>query len=60
MASVTTRTITQTQRSWPGEAPLDFIPTSLYCYEVGRNLTRYNPFLSALRELADTAQNPDA
>ena len=41
-ASVTTRTIREQSRSWPGDKPLDFIPTSLYCYEVGRNLTRHD------------------
>jgi hypothetical protein len=41
-ASVTTRTIEAQSRSWPGEEPLEFIPTSLYCYMVGRNLTRHD------------------
>ena len=41
-ASITTRTIEAQSRSWPGEAPLKFIPTSLYCYIVGRNLTSYD------------------
>ena len=41
-ASITTRTIKAQSRSWPGEEPLEFIPTSLYCYMVGRNLTRYD------------------
>ena len=41
-AKVTSLTFTQSRRSWPGEDPLKFIPTSLYCYTVGRNLTRYH------------------
>ena len=41
-ACVTTRTIETRSGSWPGKTPLKFIPTSLYCYMVGRNLTR-NP-----------------
>ncbi|MYE20624.1 MAG: ATP-binding protein [Rhodospirillales bacterium] len=39
-ATVTTRTRTASSDTWPGNQPLDFTPTSLYCYEVGRNLTR--------------------
>ena len=41
-ASITTRTIEAQSDSWPGTKPLKFIPTSLYCYMVGRNLTRYD------------------
>ena len=41
-ASITTRTIEARSDSWPGTKPLEFIPTSLYCYMVGRNLTRYD------------------
>ena len=32
---VTTRTESRPDVSWPGEARLDFIPTSVYCYMVG-------------------------
>ena len=42
LAIVTTRTIEAQSDSWPGVEPLEFTPTSLYCYEVGRNLTRYD------------------
>ena len=42
-ASVTTRTIEARSESWPGVKPLEFTPTSLYCYAVGRNLTSRNP-----------------
>ena len=42
-AYVTTRTIETRSDSWPGEMPLEFIPTSLYCYMVGRNLTSDDP-----------------
>jgi len=41
-ASVTTRTIEARSDTWPGVKPLKFTPTSLYCYTVGRNLTRYD------------------
>ena len=41
-ASVTTRTIEARSDSWPGTKPLKFIPTSLYCYMVGRNLTSHD------------------
>ena len=41
-ASVTTRTIEARSDSWPGAKPLEFTPTSLYCYTVGRNLTSYD------------------
>ena len=41
-ARVTTRTIEARSDSWPGAKPLEFTPTSLYCYTVGRNLTRYD------------------
>ena len=41
-ASVTTRTIEARSDSWPGEKPLKFTPTSLYCYAVGRNPTSYD------------------
>ena len=41
-ASVTTRTIEARSDSWPGAGPLGFIPTSLYCYMVGRNVTSYD------------------
>ena len=41
-ASVTTRTIEARSESWPGVKPLEFTPTSLYCYTVGRNLTSYD------------------
>ena len=59
LANVTTRTITESKRSWPGEETMEFIPTSLYCYEVGRNLTRYDPFLSTLRERTDISRSSD-
>ena len=59
-ANATTRTITQSKRSWPGEGPLEFIPTSLYCYTVGRHLTRFDPFLSSLRDRGDAARSSDA
>ena len=39
-ASVTTRTLAGSTHAWPGTDPLGFIPTSLYCYATGRNLTR--------------------
>ena len=58
-AAVTTRTLTESIRSWPGEEPLEFIPTSLYCYGIGRNLTRYDPFLSAFRQHANTPRHSD-
>ena len=48
-ASVTTRTIAVSSRSWPGEEPLKFVPTSVYCYTVGRNLTRYDSDLAEFR-----------
>ena len=41
-ASITTRSIEARSHSWPGVEPLEFIPTSLYCYIVGRNLTLNN------------------
>ena len=41
-ACVTTRTIGARHDSWPGAKPLEFTPTSLYCYTVGRNLTSYD------------------
>ena len=37
---VTTRTQMQRDVSWPGEARLDFMPTSLYCYTVGHRAIR--------------------
>ena len=37
---VTTRTEMQEDVSWPGEARLDFTPTSLYCYMVGERAIR--------------------
>ena len=39
-ASVTTRTLAGSTHAWPGTEPLAFIPTSLYCYAAGRELTR--------------------
>ena len=41
-ASVTTRTVEAWSDSWPGTEPLEFTPTSLYCYAVGRNLTSHD------------------
>ena len=41
-ARVTTRTIEARSDSWPGVKPLEFTPTSLYCYTVGRNLTSHD------------------
>lgn len=37
---VTTRTLMRRTAPWPGEARLDFIPTSLYCYMVGHRAVR--------------------
>lgn len=37
---VTTRTLMERAVPWPGEARLDFIPTSLYCYMVGHRAVR--------------------
>ena len=37
---VTTRTEMQEDVSWPGEARLDLMPTSLYCYVVGERAIR--------------------
>ena len=36
----TTRTLTESDVRWPGEARLDFLPTSLYCYAVGHRAIR--------------------
>ena len=36
----TTRTMTGRNVSWPGEARLDFMPASLYCYMVGERAIR--------------------
>ena len=37
---VTTRTLMESCMPWSGEARLDFMPTSLYCYMVGREAIR--------------------
>ena len=37
---VTTRTLSGRNVPWPGETRLDFLPTSLYCYMVGRRAIR--------------------
>ena len=36
-AMVTTRTLQQSVSPWPGPGPLHAVPTSLYCYAVGRD-----------------------
>ena len=59
-ASVTTRTTTGSSRSWPGEEPLKFVPTSLYCYTLGRNLTRYDPVLFEFFHGTNTSKSSDA
>ena len=37
---ITTRTLMKRDGSWPGEARLDFVPTSFYCYMVGHRAIR--------------------
>ena len=49
LAAVTTRTVEAWSDSWPGTEPLEFTPTSLYCYMVGRNLTSHDSSRTAPR-----------
>ena len=39
-ALVTTRTLLQPLSQWPGPGSLHAVPTSLYCYAVGRDVIR--------------------
>ena len=39
-ALVTTRTLERSVSSWPGPGSLSAVPTSLYCYAVGRDVIR--------------------
>ena len=44
---ITTRTVARSLPHWPGPGSLRAQPTSLYCYIVGRNLTRSGARLAA-------------
>ena len=44
---ITTRTVRRSLPHWPGPGSLDVVPTSLYCYTVGRNLIRSGHLLTA-------------